>query len=493
MNQLLRIGGAALTIGAVFAACSSGSMTGTGGTSNTGGSEPSGSGGNHSSSGTGGASTSGGDVGGAFTVSSGSGSGTSSGTGGAETCAGETSQAELIPLDIYLMLDSSGSMNDTTGANGTGPTKWTAVTQALGAFFGDPQSAGLGVGLQHFPLTAAGVPASCTSSAQCPGSTGPCLLKICSGLSGIVPCSKNQDCFPYGSFSCVQLGQCGNYYCAPPGGTCSNNNQPCNAITSSFCVNEDSCVAGDYAAPAVEIASLNGASSALDSAINGWMPNGNTPTAPALDGAIQHAKTWAQSNPTHTVVVVLATDGLPTECTPTDIPSIAQIAAQGASGSPGVKTFAIGVFSPDDITAGAKDNLDQIASAGGSNAAFIVDTSQNVEAQFLAALNAIRGTKLACEYAVPPAGDAGMLDFDKVNVEYTAPGASMPTTIGYVGKDANCDPTMGGWYYDVDPAMGGTPTKIIMCPATCATFSATNGGQIDIRVGCKTVIQPPPK
>jgi len=479
------VGAVVCALGASFAACSSGSTNGTG-AQGAGAGGSNGSGGAH---GTSSASGSGADnVGGSFTVGSG---GSASGSGGSETCGGETSKAELIPLDIYLMLDSSGSMSDTTGSNGTGPTKWTAVTQALTAFFGDPMSAGLGVGLQHFPLLAAGVPASCTTQAQCPGSTGPCLLKVCSGQSTIVPCTKNSDCAP---FQCVALGQCGTDYCAPANGSlCSNNNIPCNPITSSFCINQDSCATADYATPAVEIAALNGASAQLDSAISAWMPGGSTPTAPALGGAIDHAKSWAQGNPTHTVVVVLATDGLPTECTPTDIPSIAQVAAQGASGSPAIKTFAIGVFAPADINMGAQTNLDQIAASGGTTQAFIVDTSQNVESQFLAALNAIRGSKLACEYEVPAPGDAGMLDYLKVNVEYTAPGASMPTTIGYVGSAANCDPTVGGWYYDVDPSMGGTPAKIIMCPATCTTFGSVNGGQIDIRVGCKTVIQPPPK
>ena len=115
-----------------------------------------------------------------------------------------------------------------------------------------------------------------------------------------------------------------------------------------------------------------------------------------------------------------------------------------------------------------------------------------MEQQFLAALNAIRGTKLACDYLVPPPNDGGMLDFGKVNVEYTPSGTSAPITIPYAGAKANCDPMKGGWYYDVDPAQGGTPTKIIMCPATCDKFSADQGGQVDIQVGCKTIVAPPP-
>jgi hypothetical protein len=411
--------------------------------------------------------------------------------GGGDTCAGVTSQAQLIPLDIYLMLDSSGSMSETTGAMGAGPSKWSAVTQALDAFFVDPQSAGLGVGLQHFPLLGAGVPATCTSSSQCPAQAGPCLLKVCSNQSSVMPCTQSSDC-PFPS-ACVKLGQCGAELCAPANGAlCPDNGQPCQPLTTSTCAQADSCAASDYDAPAVEIAALNGASSALSSAIAGVTPSGATPTSAALSGAISHARTWAAAHPTHTVIVLLATDGLPTECLPQDIPSIAQLAAGGLAGSPAVKTFAIGVFAPADISAGAPANLDQIAAAGGTTKSFVVDTSQNVEASFLAALTAIRGTKLACEYAVPPAGPAGQLDFGKVNTEYTPAGSSTPTTVGYVPDLAGCDPVNGGWYYDVDPSQGGTPTKIIMCPATCGAFGANTGGQVDIRVGCKTILAPPP-
>jgi hypothetical protein len=495
MKRFAQHGISTVVLGTILAACGSAPAT-NGNAGGAGGRAAAGAGGAHPTGpgGTGGKVD---NLGGSFTTGAAAGTGSSgSGSGGAgETCAGVTSQAELVPLDIYLMLDSSGSMSETTGAMGTGPSKWAAVTQALDAFFADPQSAGLGVGLQHFPRLGAGVPTTCTASSQCPAQAGPCLLKVCSGQGSVVPCLQDADC--PGSHTCVKLGHCGSELCAPANGAlCPDNGQPCQPLTSSTCAHADSCVAADYGAPAVEIAALNGAAAALSSAIAGVTPSGATPTAPALSGAITHAQAWAAQHPTHTVIVLLATDGLPTECSPQDIPSIAQIAAAGlvgASGAPGVKTFAIGVFAPADISAGAPQNLDQLAAAGGTTKSFVVDTSQNVEASFLAALNAIRGTKLACEYAIPPAGSSGALDFGKVNTEYTPSGGSAPTTVGYVPDLAGCDPTQGGWYYDADPAQGGTPTKIIMCPATCAGFGTDTGGQVDIRVGCKTVLAPPPK
>jgi hypothetical protein len=470
---------AACVVGGIFAACggsegSGGTNGADGGQGGTSGTKSSGSGGDNQ-----------GDIGGAFAGSS----GTLSGAGGAESCAGSASQAELVPLDIYMMLDSSGSMNFPTS---TGATKWTAVTSALTTFFKDPNSAGLGVGIQNFPILAAGVPATCKSNADCPGTSGPCLLKQCAPTTTVIPCSQNTDC-PSGS-ACITLGTCGTTTTPCAVGSACPGGVTCNPLASSTCFDQDSCVASDYGKPKVEISQLNVAAAPLINAMSGMKPSGATPTFPALQGAVSHASAWAKQHPTHTVIALFATDGLPTECSPTDITSIAKVASTAASGSPAIKTFVIGVFSTAE-KANAQTNLDKIALAGGTPKAFIIDTTQNVQQAFLDALKAIRETKLACEYAVPTAtGDAGMLDYGKVNVEYLATGATSPVTIPYVTTGVTgCDATAGGWYYDVDPATGATPTKIIMCPATCTKFGQDTGGQVDIRVGCKTIIAPPPK
>src|SRR3954471_6145854 len=66
------------------------------------------------------------------------------GSGGAEStaaCAGELIQAERVPLDMYVMLDVSGSMLDAT-ASDPNVSKWRAVSSALSDFVKDPQSDG---------------------------------------------------------------------------------------------------------------------------------------------------------------------------------------------------------------------------------------------------------------------------------------------------------------------------------------------------------------
>src|SRR5262249_1199475 len=48
------------------------------------------------------------------------------------TCAGSVSEAKLVPLDLFIMLDQSTSMSTRVGT-GT-ETRWTAVTKAIGNF-----------------------------------------------------------------------------------------------------------------------------------------------------------------------------------------------------------------------------------------------------------------------------------------------------------------------------------------------------------------------
>ncbi len=403
-------------------------------------------------------------------------------------CASTTLKANELPLDLYLMLDTSSSMDDLVGPQ---KSKWNAVVQALTGFLGDPASAGIGVGLQYFPLTQAGVPTSCTASSQC-GSAGPCFTKACSNTGTTVyPCDTSADCPPLST--CGTVGQCANDHdriCAPLGNSCKTDDNgydlgTCTAIATPTCLGGDSCVPQDYSTPAVPIALLPGAATSLTASLAARVPNGNTPTAAALQGAIDQARTFAIANPAHSVVAVLATDGIPDECSPDDIPNIAKLAAQGLSGSPSIKTFTIGVFTPADIMMGGGTGLDQIASSGGTKMAFVIDTTkQDVEQQFTAALTAIRGASLPCNYEVP-IPESGMPNYGDVNVVFTT-SAGVSSGLPYVTASTRCG-TSGGWYYDVDPAGGGTPNAILVCPTTCSNLQSDTSGRIDVVLGCQSV------
>ncbi|WP_437293145.1 hypothetical protein [Sorangium sp. So ce426] len=491
-NRSAMVALAATGISVIFAACggADGSVS-AGGAGGAGAGASSGTGpgnGTGNGPGTGGATSTGVGTDGPGEITTGPSSGAGEGAGGEASCAGETKTAELVPLDLYIMLDSSGSMRDRLA---TGGTKWTAVTDALEAFFTDPKSEGLGVGLQYFPLLNAGQPMSCRTHEEC-GVSGPCALRACrssfDARTGIQVCVTDADCPD--DDACIDIGVCSqnsNIVCGDIGERCPNRAGTCNKVTRSSCAHPYSCVTEDYATPAVSIAPLDAAwADELIGSIDRTFPDGGTPTAGALSGAIAQARAHAQANPTHRVVTVLATDGMPTECNPTSADGIAEIAAEGLGGSPSISTFVIGVFGRDDD--GAQATMNRIAEGGGTTSAYFIDTSSDVTQAFLDALSEIRGTSLACEYQVPAPSAGQTLDYGTLNVQHTPPEGADPSTIFYVATEARCDATAGGWYYDVDPATGGTPTKIVMCPATCTHFQA--GGQVQLQVGCKTEIPP---
>jgi len=455
--------------------------------------------------GTGGSSGAGAGTGSAGTTGSGGGStgaaGGSTGntTGGVDAnvsadaaCATSSAGAEPVPLDLYVLMDSSKSMLETTSA---GVSKWSAVSSAMGMFFSDTGSAGLGVAIKYFPDEQAGAPATCTADTAC-GTFGPCdRRETCVGANGsatqVTPlCLSNTDCS--GSTpTCALIKDCGGgNYCASAGtGTC-----PANCATfAGYCDNRDICDSTKYATPDVPIITLPDTTNALVPSLMNHTPDGYTPTGPALTGAISFAKQRLLSVPEHKIAVVLVTDGLPggfipgfppAQCAPSDIAGVASIAMGGATASSPVLTFVIGVFNPGIEATTAKTNLDMLATAGGTGNAVVIDISQDVTTALHAALTQAQTKAIACSYQIP-AATHGTADLGKVNVQFTS-GTGAVTIIGHTTSKDAC--SKGGWYYDIDPSVG-TPTKIIACDSTCADFQADNSsGHVDIVLGCATIV-----
>lgn len=103
------------------------------------------------------------------------------------------------------------------------------------------------------------------------------------------------------------------------------------------------------------------------------------------------------------------------------------------------------------------------------------------------ATSVVQSSQLSCEYDIPAPPDGGVLDPTKVNVAYTPGGSSVSQPILYVpGGLADCG-QLGGFYYD-NPQ---SPTKIIICPSTCAAIQSDPNGKIEVLFGCQTQIKPP--
>jgi hypothetical protein len=422
--------------------------------------------------------------------------------GGEDTCAGELIEGKHVPLDMYVMLDSSASMLEPTQLD-PNTLKWDAVTSALSAFVNDPESAGIGMGLQNFPLMHPDAPSECTSNQQCGNDFGPCFLKVCWPAGGALqPCQNSLGC-EFINQKCITFGVCENddRFVCEPGTPCGVDGGfdygDCVASPASTCMMPSDCRSEPYAAPAAAIGDLPAAAPALIAAIEAIEPDGATPTGPALRGAVGHAAAWATAHAGRQVVAVLATDGIPTlrdggarvsscesitqQSSNADVDAVVKVAADAYAADPAITTFVIGVFGPED--GAGPEIVNAIAMAGGTTQAFIVDTSADVAAQFRDALNQIRASRLSCDLLVPQADAGKTVDYDYVNVVFDD-GTSPATTIDYVTDSSRCDPAEGGWYFDKDPDSGAVPEHILACPSTCTKFKAADAGSVQIKLGC---------
>jgi hypothetical protein len=83
-----------------------------------------------------------------------------------------------------------------------------------------------------------------------------------------------------------------------------------------------------------------------------------------------------------------------------------------------------------------------------------------------------------CSFAVP-AGAGTVWDVSNPTVQYSAAGSMTRNNVTWVPGAWACDPTTGGFYYDSNTA----PTKITLCPATCAPAKMT-GAVTYYHMGC---------
>jgi hypothetical protein len=426
-------------------------------------------------------------------AAAGSGGGGSSGVkpdaagGEAASCATETHQAKQTPLDVLLLVDTSGSMREGAGAE----TKWTLTRNALTAFWREPKSAGLGLGLQFFPFKGADRP--CANDDACgvavdPGTCGD--TGVCAG-SG--PFSGARSCDPQDPLTtcpagaaCSVTGRCAGSgaNCAPigmpcpgGGGTCMNRGSVCRNLGTG------SCETGDYQTPAVPIRTLPAGEAMLTTAIQDKDPVGQTPTLAAVTGSLAHLRQHLGANPTHKGALVLITDGLPLGCTTNSTFTIGQAIGAAYTGMPSITTYAIGVFSGTQALT-AKPTLDGWARQGGTTESVVLSPTEMLTQRFLDTLNQIRGAALACDFSIP-VPSMGTLDYGKVNVRSTS--AAGPKDLLYVGNATRCNPNTGGWYYDVDPAMG-KPTRVLICPASCQALQMDSSLKIDLVFGCATQV-----
>jgi len=228
------------------------------------------------------------------------------------------------------------------------------------------------------------------------------------------------------------------------------------------------CDAESYAQPTVAMAPLPMNAPNLQAAFP-TAPLEETPTRPALQGAIKYAREWALSNPEHKVVVLLVTDGLPEECDST-LDNVTQVASDGLHSSPAIPTLVVGLDAFGDFL----QDLTAFALAGGTTP-FSVNSGNPADIQ--RALARARDAAEPCEFTWTQAAASSIAE---LRLQHSAPDG-LQTVLEAVGSEADCTTGQAGFYFD-GPHDPHRPTRAVVCPERCAVFAMP--GQVALLTGC---------
>jgi hypothetical protein len=436
---------------------------------------------------------------------------------GGEACAAETHAAKRSAVDLLFLVDVSPSM--VTPWQGMMKTRGQIAKQAIFDFITDPQSAELGVALQYFPhgyidkpclewndcgldkdiVTKTGIHLqSCLRNRYCeldgqPGQYAQCPSAMQPGPCG---CAIGNDmCQDFKGSHCAAPGDCSvsHKMCPEVGKPCPGGaaDGDCLPVLGKCNIIGDACAPAFYERLRVPFTDLPaGAKTFLDAADLGADSAGfSSPLVPAVQGSMTVLKKRAMQTGARPAALVLITSGVPGSpnhvCQPADpLAARADITA-AATGTPAIPTYVIGVVASAQSPEVALVN--QLAAAGGTGSAFVLDGTMDVSAELHQALGKIRSSTLACDFALPKPTAGGDLDVHKVNV-------AVKTTVGrtdlaYVGNAGGCSGGKGGWYYDVDPATGGHPSRVVLCPTSCQAIRADAAGSVDVAFGCTSRIE----
>lgn len=307
-----------------------------------------------------------------------------------EACARSEFLAEPLPVDLYVMLDRSGSMNipmslppATEGDCNVGdPTvsRWCYTLNALDGFFTSGDADETGVALQFFP-----------------------------------------------NGSCSETPPIGHNCCE--GGAC--------------------CGGGPDSVPAVPLDVLSANRGALVDALNAQSPAGVTTP---IEAALRGIAAWTRANKTalRSMAGLLITDGEPTGCS-NNPELLSAIVAQHLADT-GIPTFVLGMdgakFAPLEAIAeagGVASHSDYCPS--GVLPCHVYNVANGDPTAFAKALEQIKGAVVQCRFAVPRS-DSGVIDPRNMEVLYRHDSGQEVLT--RAGSPEEC--VAGGYYFDNNEA-----------------------------------------
>ncbi len=271
-------------------------------------------------------------------------------------------------------------------------------------------------------------------------------------------------------------------------------------IDTANCVNEGAMIPLAALGP-----SGSGQRSMLDGALAGVAPQGGTPMADAYTYALGYGMNASTaSGPRY---MVLITDGQPTidlgcmgtgqEAYPVTFQPVLD-SISSAWTTFGVETFVIGSPGSEEQSSTHVDGrnlLSEAARAGNTGPAGCSDTGSpqychfdmsaaaDFATGFTAALQAITGQILACDFHITNVPSGQKINQNLLNVIYEVNGSTALGDMKLVApSDPSC-PQANGWYLDPNDE-----THVLLCANTCDLVHKDAGAVLNFRGGCDTII-----
>lgn len=380
------------------------------------------------------------DGGGGFDPGTNDDGGPGGGGDGGPACKTSENAADLRPVYLGVAFDVSGSMGQLDCPQWFhDPTvKWTPVVEATAAFLEDSSATNIHASLALFPSEGTTSEKCQVAKYETPGVA----------MTGLPSLAFRQALDAYGTAG--GIGVTDAYKLPLPGG---------------------------------QYVGVNG---------RGYAWRGHTPTAAALAGTANYLKTLRGADTESVYAIVLVTDGMPSNCSGLDINTI----ATSIHDVDGIPIYVIGVKNPTtppasvpwdngwDCAGGgtplvpdpnALTNLDNIAVAGGTTSATLIDTGNPAatKAVLLDQMQKIRAKSISCELTRPPPPAGETFDPEKVNVRYDSKTSSTPLVYS-----ADCTGE-NGWRYK-SPAND----TIELCASSCQKVQSDPWAKVNVEFGC---------
>jgi hypothetical protein len=346
----------------------------------------------------------------------------------AKSCAGWSSEPELLPVVLMLVVDNSASMNDRP--NGSSMSKWEITSQALGTAM-DTLPATSAAGVLYFP------------NMNTRGSDTARPIDQCVNIDAMIPIGLLGD---PGSNQRSTIAK--SLADTRPNGSTPTNDAYDYAYSNGM---QASKLTGNR----FMLLITDGAPTLKKGCQGGGGPQDSQPTQPIIDDI--HAA--RQAGVRTFVIGSPGSESVSNGTTNIDLrPWLAMAAVEGGT---------------------APEGCSVIPAKSGSTDWCHIDLSQGSD--FAGALNAalsrILGLITSCTFDVPvTAPDGQTVQRDQVNVIYT-PGSGGDDVL--VGRNDSPD-CQDGWQFDGEG-------RVVLCPQTCATAQNDPSGKVELLFGCDSV------